>query len=115
MTELHLTWIAAATVAACLTKGTSPGNAAHAHRLWLVVLATPLLWVAGAWLFAPAMFVAIKPGILPEAPTQAAAALRWLLTGVYVTVALTLLARTVASVAAVRRLVRLSPRLNETD
>ena len=62
MIELHVTLVVAAAVAAVLTGRITPANAQGAHRLWLVVLASPFLWLAGASLFAPVLTVGFSPG-----------------------------------------------------
>jgi beta-lactamase regulating signal transducer with metallopeptidase domain len=107
-----------AAVAALLTARARPAAAAHAHRVWCLVLLSPLALLAGAAVITPAVIV------LPDARLVAAAggsalagpAFGWLgrlpinpvvVAGLaYVVVAAALLLRLGAALLAVRRLVR---------
>ena len=115
MIELHVALAVAAAMAAALTLKITPANAPWAHRLWLLVLASPVLWAVGAILFSPAVMVSLRPGVLPQTligwSGEVWSRLLWL----YVGVAAALLLRTAMGVAAVRRLIGNSQSLAGND
>src|SRR5687767_2281987 len=94
MIELHVTLAVTAAIAAGLTARITPANAPAAHRLWLLVLASPVLWCAGALVFSPSVTVSLRPGVVPEPSIGSSGAMWSVLRGVYVAVAAALLLRT---------------------
>jgi beta-lactamase regulating signal transducer with metallopeptidase domain len=115
MIDLSVKWAIAAGLVWLVTRRTPPVHAAAAHRLWMVVLAVPVLWAAGSLVVAPAAYVQVRSGVIPEP-----IALRedWLWTvalGIYVGVALLLLARVGVGVNSVRKLVGASRPLSENE
>jgi beta-lactamase regulating signal transducer with metallopeptidase domain len=115
MLDLSAKWAIAAGLVWLVTRRTPPVHAAAAHRLWLVVLTLPLLSAIGSLVVTPAAYVQLRSGVIPDSIAQREA---WLWTvgfGIYLGVALLLLARVGVGVNSVRKLVRASRPLSEQE
>jgi beta-lactamase regulating signal transducer with metallopeptidase domain len=115
MVELQLKLAAAALIAWALTRRVTPAAAAHAHRLWLGVLALPVIWVA-AMSAVPAVVIArLRPGVLPQSIQDPSQTVQLATIITYVGVATLLGLRLAWGVWSVRRLVHGSKRLCDAD
>ena len=115
MIDLSVKWAIAAGLVWPVTRRTPPVHAAAAHRLWLVVLTLPALWIIGSLAVPPAAYVQLRSGVLPEPIAQREAWLWTVAFGIYVGVALLLLGRVGVGVNAVRKLVRTSRPLSDNE
>jgi beta-lactamase regulating signal transducer with metallopeptidase domain len=104
MIDLIVKMAIAAALAWLFTRRVTPANAAAAHRLWLVVVTSPVLWLAGQSLFAPVAYARLRTGALPESLSAPSAGAWEVAAAVYVTVAALLLLRALLGVISVRRL-----------
>ena len=108
MIDLSAKWAIAAGLVWLVTRRTAPAHAAAAHRLWLLVLVLPVLWVMGSIAVTPAAYVQLRAGVIPEPIAQREAWLWAMAFGIYIAVALSLLARVCVGVKSVRELVSAS-------
>lgn len=115
MLDLSIEWTVAAVGAWLITRRAGPANAAPAHRLWLFVLLMPVWWMAGAWLFEPAVLVQVRRTPASDAAAGLAARLASPVLAAYAAVAIVLFVRVTAGVAGVRRVVRASRPLSVGD
>jgi beta-lactamase regulating signal transducer with metallopeptidase domain len=115
MIDLQIKLAIAAAVAWAVTRRVTPGNAASAHRLWLVVILSPLLWLAGGWLVTPVVFAGPREGLLPWDVMVPSDQLRQTISVFCFGVAALLLVRVAAGVVSVHRLVRRSRPLSTED
>ena len=113
MIEVALKFSVVVLVAWSVTRGIRPANAAAARGVWLLALASPLLF----GLLTPIVFASVRP--VPLLMTSAPVALPdWLppaLTMIYLAVALALLARTGAGWWRASRIVNASSPLADDD
>ena len=115
MIDVTVKFAALAALAWMLTIRVTPRNAANAHRLWLAVMGSPALWFLGTAVLPPIAYVRARHSAWPDfmtAPTPDT--LSGALT-IYMVVAGLLLARTMAGVVSVQRLIRRSRALEEPD
>lgn len=115
MIDLQLKLATAAALAWLLTRHVTPASARHAHRLWLVVIHSPVLWLAGSSLISPLMTAQIRNGVMPESIVNPTPAAQTVLLWIYVGVAALLAARLVWGIRSVRQLVRGSRRLDASE
>ena len=115
MIDLSAKWAIAAGLVWLVTRRTPPIHAAAAHRLWLVVVTLPLLWAIGSLLIAPAAYVQLRSGVIPDSIAQRETWLWAAALGIYLGVTLLLLARVGVGVNSVRKLVRASRPLSEHE
>jgi len=115
MIDLSAKWAIAIGLVWLVTRRTPPIHAAAAHRLWMVVLTVPVLWAVGSLAVAPAAYVQLRAGVIPDVIAHRDA---WFWTvgcGIYLGVALLLLGRVGVGVQSVRRLVRASRSISEPE
>ena len=98
-----------------LTRHASPSRAAAAHRVWLLVLAVPLLWFGAAALIEPAVIVRPRASVWPESSVAPSSAATSVAVAVYVVVAGLLMARVATGALTVQRLLRHASRLPESE
>ena len=115
MIDLSAKWAIAAGLVWLVTRRTPPVHAAAAHRLWLVVLALPLLWTIGFLVVTPAAYVQLRSGVIPDSIAQREVWLWTVAFGIYLGIALLLLVRVGAGMNFVRKLVRASRSLSEHE
>lgn len=104
--DLSVKWAVAAAIAAVLTRRVTPAHAAAAHRVWLLVLLSPVWWLAGEWLFAPAVLLRLTQDAVPPALAERAAGSLSVILWIHAAVAAVLLARVAAGVWSVSTLLR---------
>ena len=115
MIDLSVKWAIAAGLVWLVTRRTPPAHAAAAHRLWMVVLTMPVLWALGSLAVTPAAYVQLRSGVIPDPIAQPEAWLWGVALGIYVGSALLLLARVAWGVSSVRKLIRASRQLPESE
>ena len=109
--DLSVKWAVAAAVAAVLTRRVTPAYAAAAHRVWLLVLLSPVWWLAGEWLFAPAVLFRLTQDAVPPALAERAGGGVAVFLWIHAAVAAALLSRVAAGVWSVSTLLRAVRRL----
>ena len=114
MIDLQLKLAVAAAVAWILTRKVTPANAANAHRLWLVVIASPFLWLAGPALIPPVVIATPREGVIPSGLLDTPQVSATLL-AVYVLVAACLLVRLALGVRSVHCLLRHTRPVDPTE
>ena len=114
MIDLNVKLALVAAIAWMATRRVTPANAAWAHRLWVAVAMSPLLWLAGEWLLSPVAYAGLRhtlaPAVLTPSPKLQATALAG-----YAAIAALLLLRTLWGAVSVHRLLRDSAGLREAD
>lgn len=115
MIDLQLKLAIAAALAWLVTRRVTPANAARAHRVWLVVVLSPALWLAGEWCFAPVAYVGFREGVVPSAVAAPSPGVQQTIVAVYLCVTWLLLVRVAVGVLSVRRLLRGARELAAAD
>ena len=115
MIDLHVKFAIVAALAWIVTRRVTPSNAAGAHRLWVAVVASPLLWLAGEWTFAPLAYAGLREGVLPQVLASPSPQVVTVVAAVYGSVAAVLLGRVCIGVLSVRRLIASSRPLDTAD
>jgi beta-lactamase regulating signal transducer with metallopeptidase domain len=115
MIDLQFKFAVAVAFAWVATRRVSPANAASAHRVWLLVLASPVLWMVGETLVPPIAFARLRPGVLPQGIISAGSVALIAAAGVYVVIAALLLLRLACGIGSVRRLIQRSRPLGPAD
>ena len=115
MIDLSVKWAVAAGLVWLVTRRTPPAHAAAAHRLWMVVLTMPVLLALGSLAVTPAAYVQLRSGVIPEPIAQREPWLWAVALGIYVGIALLLLARVAWGMSSVRKLIRASRQLPESE
>lgn len=115
MIDLHVKFAIVAAFAWIVTRRVTPSNAAGAHRLWVAVAASPLLWLAGEWMFVPLAYAGLREGLLPAVIASPSRQVWTVVAAVYVSVAALLLGRVCIGVLSVRRLIAASRPLHSVD
>ena len=115
MIDLSAKFALAAVVAWLLTRRATPSQAAAAHRVWLLVLALPVLWLLAGALIAPAVFVQPRATVWPASIGAPQPRTISLALTIYAVVAGVLMARVATGVFTVQRLLRRARRLPDSD
>lgn len=115
MIDLQLKFALVASIAWVATRGITPANAASAHRVWLVVLLSPVLWLAGEWGFTPLVRATVRGELVPQVLVAPSSLVRSTFAFVYLSVAAVLLVRVAVGVLAVARLLRSARRLGDLE
>jgi beta-lactamase regulating signal transducer with metallopeptidase domain len=115
MIDLSVKWGIVAGLIWMVTRRTPPAHAAAAHRLWILVLLVPVLWAVGSVAVAPAAYLQLRSGVIPNAIAQRELWVSTVALSIYATVALALLGRVVLGVKSVHRLIRTSRCLSESE
>jgi beta-lactamase regulating signal transducer with metallopeptidase domain len=115
MIDLSAKWAIAAGLVWLVTRRTPPVHAAAAHRLWMLVLLLPVLWAVGSLVVTPAAYLQLRSGLIPEPIAQRDAWLWTAAPGIYLGIAMLLLARVGIGVYSVRRLVGASTLIAEHE
>jgi beta-lactamase regulating signal transducer with metallopeptidase domain len=115
MVDLQFKLAVLALIAWALTRRVTPAAAAHAHRLWLSVLALPVIWFAATSAVPAVVLARLRPGVFPESIQHPSQALQLAAIISYVGVATALALRLAWGVRSVHRLVRESARLSDAD
>jgi beta-lactamase regulating signal transducer with metallopeptidase domain len=103
------------TIAWMATRKVTPANAAAAHRVWLAVLVSPILWLFGEWLFSPLVHARIRADLVPASVVSASGAWRSAAVWIYFGVAAVLMVRVATGVLGVQRLLRSAKALSAAE
>jgi beta-lactamase regulating signal transducer with metallopeptidase domain len=106
MIDLQVKLAIVAVIAWAATRRVRPADAANAHRVWLMVVISPVLWTLGEWLFPPLAFARLRDGVLPEVVTSRGGWTLFVLKAACAFVSTVLLARLAWGVVTVRRVIR---------
>jgi D-alanyl-D-alanine endopeptidase (penicillin-binding protein 7) len=108
MFDLSVKIGAAAAIAWLATHRITPANAAAAHRLWVAVVVSPLLWLAAGFVLPSVLYIQPRAGSLPAQVIDPLRSLWPAALWVYAGIVGVLLARVAYGIAAVNGLIRRS-------